>query len=79
MTDTERVAHLEQVIANKHERIDALNARVKALEAFIEAHAFTTGQERCVSCYAWKRDAGDPVTHEAGCELVALLGREPKT
>ena len=37
VTAAQRIAHLEQVVRNKDERLDALNAEVKALR--MEAHA----------------------------------------
>lgn len=66
-------------VANLEAESQARKREVERLRAFIEAHAFSAGQERCLSCYSWKRNAGTPVAHEPDCELVALLGKVPPT
>lgn len=56
----------------------ALREENARLRAFIEEHAFDCAggfieESSCFGC----RSTGPDEPHEAGCEVVALLGREP--
>jgi hypothetical protein len=62
-----------EFMAHARQDVPDLLAENARLRAFIEAHAFTDNVAplRCISCEEYDG-------HSQGCELVALLGREPK-